>query len=86
MEIWDIAHTFDMNVKEFCALFGYSRQALYMGCIGRKDRKDKAIQKLIDRNKDMLTADRQAAEDKFRKRANAIRELDRMLSKRRYVK
>ena len=84
MEIWDLAKVFNMTVKEFCALFGYSKQGMYMGCGRSRERREAGKKRLDERSREMFAADIEEAERKLKARALAINELEKRIMKERY--
>ena len=79
MEVWDIAKAFDMSVKEFCALCGYSRQSLCSGGARRPERRAVTFKRINEYSKRKLEADKADAERKFRERAKAIEEFEKKI-------
>ena len=85
MEIWDLAKVFNMTVKDFCDLFGYTRQALYIGGGRRRERREEGMKRLEERSREMFAADIEEAERKLKARALAINELEKRIMKERYI-
>ena len=80
MTINEIADAFDMNLGQFCALLGYTKQALYVKHTGKGSLKGKSAIKLLTMKSDaMLAVDNEVAQKKHEIRANAIRELEKIL-------
>ena len=84
MELYDLARTFELSVREFCALFGYSKQGMYMGCGRSRERREAGMKNLDQRSREMFAADIEEAERKLKARALAINELEKRIMKERY--
>ena len=72
----EIAAAFGMNIKEFAAAMGYSRQSLYQANCGMtrlsKGRLAVAEYKLDVMNKKIMEAEIAMAEENFKKRSKLI--------------
>lgn len=80
MKIAEIAGAFDMSIAKFADCIGYSRPALYNSAFGKHETRRRSVIDLLDmRSRQMLEADKELAEKKYRERQNAIQELSKIM-------
>lgn len=80
MKIAEIAGAFDMSIAKFADYIGYSRPTLYTSGFGKQKVRHRAVLDLLDmRSRQMLEADKELAEKKYRERQNAIEEFGKIM-------